>query len=560
MKEDSILEFHQVSFRYPGAEKDALCDLSVSVRRSEFLVVAGESGCGKSTLLSHMKKNHIPFGKGSGSMTYISGWGDRIEIEEMEDLESVSKIGFVGQDTDGQVVSDKVWHELSFGLENLGTPNDVMRRRTAEIAEFLGIKEIYEKNVSEISGGERQLVVLASVMAMNPEILILDEPINQLSPRAAREFMNVLRQINRELSTTIILSEQRLSSVFPYADRVLVMEAGRMIDILPPSQLGGLFETYKKEHGKNLAIFGAIPAASRIFLETAKNKEEGMPVSVREGRSWLQKEGPRIFAQQKKQEEVKKERLALEARELSFSYEKDVKVLKKLNLKVYEKSFLAIMGGNGSGKTTLLKCLAGILKPKVGKVKAVGNVAYLPQNPRSLFTEINAEEELAEVFVSYGTGESLKQEEIIKRVNQMLSDLELEDCRKQHPYDLSGGQAQRLALGKILLTDPNILLLDEPTKGLDAARKKTLAELLGRLQAQGKTIVMVSHDMEFAAEYASHCAFMFQGDIVTAAKKRSFFLENLFFTTETAIMTKGILPDCITVEDAVSAILGGAYE
>lgn len=215
MKEDSILEFHQVSFRYPGAEKDALCDLSFSVRRSEFLVVAGESGCGKSTLLSHMKKNHIPFGKGSGSMTYISGRGDRIEIEEMEDLESVSKIGFVGQDTDGQVVSDKVWHELSFGLENLGTSNDVMRRRTAEIAEFLGIKEIYEKNVSEISGGERQLVVLASVMAMNPEILILDEPINQLSPRAAREFMNVLRQINRELSTTIILSEQRLSSVFP---------------------------------------------------------------------------------------------------------------------------------------------------------------------------------------------------------------------------------------------------------------------------------------------------------------------------------------------------------
>ncbi|MBR3644819.1 MAG: ATP-binding cassette domain-containing protein [Lachnospiraceae bacterium] len=560
MKNENILEFDNVSFTYPGADAPAIENISFSVKKSEFVVISGKSGCGKSTLLSHMKKNHIPFGKGEGNMYFIHEDGTKTPIEELDDRISAAYIGFVGQDTEAQIVSDKVWHELSFGLENLGYPNAVMKRRTAEIAEFMGIKELYNKSTSKLSGGEKQLVVLASVMAMNPKLLILDEPINQLSPRAAEAFINALVHINRELSTTVVICEQRLADVIPYADRVLVMEQGRILGISEPAHLTDIFTEYKQKNSEEISIYNAIPAASRVFLKVDKSTEEPMPVSVREGRQWLIKylasEKPECEQKQlahsfNKKTDLKKEKSVV-IKDVTFSYDKsDKKTLDKLSVSVDKGSFLAIMGGNGSGKTTLMKCMAGILKAGSGKVKTFGKTAYLPQESKALFTEITVEDELAEVFDNFCGKKKISDKEIVLRVDEMLKLLDIEMCRKMHPYDLSGGQSQRLGLGKILLTEPDILLLDEPTKGLDAAFKDKFAQLLKRLQNEGKTIIVITHDMEFAAEYATHCAFMFNGDIVASDEKYTYFADNLFFTTEVSRITKGYINGCITVDDVV---------
>ncbi|MCR5837344.1 MAG: ATP-binding cassette domain-containing protein [Lachnospiraceae bacterium] len=595
----NIIEFDNVSFTYPGANKAAIKDITFEIRQSEFIVIAGKSGCGKSTLLSHMKKNHIPFGRGEGNMYFIDNANNesggipninsgRIPIEEMSDRDSAQKIGFVGQDIDSQIVSDKVWHELSFGLENLGYKNDVMRRRTAEIAEFMGIREIYRKKTEELSGGEKQLVALASVMAMNPKVLILDEPVNQLSPKAAKSFINALVQINRELSTTIVISEQRLSDVLPYADRVVVMQDGEIVDIKKPEELDVVFDEYRKKKGRELAIYNAIPAASRIYMNAEENfgkmpvnkKQCKMPVSVRQGREWIEslsEHGKLYFTEEHntsgKQNTSGKKNIAgkqniagnkeagncVTVRDISFSYAKDRKVIDKLSLNIEAGSFTVIMGGNGSGKTTLLKCISGILKTRSGKIYTDGKVAYLVQNPKALFTELTVEEELAEILTdNKKSDKNMKvNDQIINQVDEMLNLLEIEDCRKMHPYDLSGGQAQRLALGKVLLTQPDILLLDEPTKGLDGEFKEKLAQILKQLQSEGKTIVVITHDMEFAAKHATHCAFMFDGDIVASDEKYTFFCENMFFTTEVSRMTKGILEGCITVEDVQRRLAHG---
>lgn len=564
----NIIEFDNVSFTYPGASKPAIKNISFEIKQSEFVVIAGKSGCGKSTLLSHMKKNHIPFGKGDGDMYYVDESGEKISIEEIDDKVSAAQIGFVGQDINAQIISDKVWHELSFGLENLGYKNDVMRRRTAEISEFLGIRDLYRKKTEELSGGEKQLVVLASIMAMNPRVIILDEPINQLSPKAARNFINALIQINRELSTTIVISEQRLVDVLPYADRVVVMQEGEIIDIKPPCELAVVFEEYQKKTGNTLPIYNAIPAASRLYMKS-KTSENRMPVSVREGRVWLQsmaeegriertvvdreRLGNKEVKAVKENKNIKKEKtFCIKVKDISFAYSKEKKVLDKLSLEIEKESFFVIVGGNGSGKTTLMKCITGILKVWSGKINVTGKISYLAQNPKALFTELTVEEELAEVII-----DSLEKQEVINRVNEMLKLLDIEECRKMHPYDLSGGQAQRLALGKVLFTEPDILLLDEPTKGLDGEFKEKLADILKKLQSEGKTIVIITHDMEFAANHATHCAFMFDGDIVASDEKYSFFGENMFFTTEVSRMTKGIAENCITVNDVLDRISDG---
>lgn len=533
-----IIELKQVSFYYPEGVTPALTQIDLAVPAGGFVLVCGPSGSGKSTLLKHMKSSQIPFGKGTGELLFKGK-----DLETMELGESARSIGFVGQNPDNQIVTDTVWHELAFGLENLGVPVEEIRKRTAETAQYFGMTEWFRQPVEALSGGQKQMLNLASVMVMQPEVLILDEPTAQMDPIGARRFFHTLKGLQQEIGTTIILSEQRLEEVMPLAQDLVYMEKGQIVAQGPVQESLKILADYEKIKNKPLAMETSFPVALRVYIKSREKEEEIVPVSVGQGRQWLS--GKRVVTSEHK-ETYEETETVITVQGVDFSYEKGKKVLEHLDWQVKKGSIYGLLGGNGAGKTTLMKLICGILKPRRGKIKTNGTVRYLVQNPLSIFTEITAEDELA---VCCGRDP--------KAVEEMLEKMELTEFREQNPLDLSGGQQQRLALGKVLLTKPEILLLDEPTKGMDGGFKVKFGAMLGELKKQGITTVLVSHDMEFCAEYATYCGLMFDGEIISFGPTREFFAENVYYTTAAARMTRGILKDCLVAEDIMAALEKG---
>lgn len=567
MEQKAVLSCEHVSFCYPRQTDNAIEDISFSIGEAEFVVLCGQSGCGKTTLLRHFKKNQIPFGTGSGKLYYRGS-----DLETMDDRESAARIGFVGQNPDTQLVTDKVWHELAFGLENLGVPGEQIRRRTAEIAQYFGMESWFRRPVSELSGGQKQLLNLASVVIMQPDVLLLDEPTAQLDPIGTGRFLDTLRRLNRDLGTAVLLSEQRLEEVVPMADRVLIMHQGHLVADAVPGQCAAKLEAYERDHNEALPIASAMPVAVRVWKACHYRDEASSPVSIRQGKSWL---SDRVRKTGQPGDPIKSavsdrhpchtakravSETALFVDRLCFGYQKDQRVLEDFTMRVPKGMLYAVVGGNGSGKSTALKAIMGICKPRRGKVKAAGKIRFLAQNPKSLFTELTAAEELMAMLLPENGGAGLKEADRTQRVGEMLSYLELTAQREQNPMDLSGGQQQRLALGKLLLTEPDILLLDEPTKGLDGAFKEKLAEFLKDLCSKGKTVVLVSHDMEFCARYADQCGLLFDGQLISEGETRAFFRENVFYTTAAQRMSRGVCGDCLLAEDIVRALqeAGGA--
>lgn len=561
MEQKAVLSCEHVSFCYPRQTDNAIEDISFSIGEAEFVVLCGQSGCGKTTLLRHFKKNQIPFGTGSGKLYYRGS-----DLETMDDRESAARIGFVGQNPDTQLVTDKVWHELAFGLENLGVPGEQIRRRTAEIAQYFGMESWFRRPVSELSGGQKQLLNLASVVIMQPDVLLLDEPTAQLDPIGTGRFLDTLRRLNRDLGTAVLLSEQRLEEVVPMADRVLIMHQGHLVADAVPGQCAAKLEAYEREHNEALPIASAMPVAVRVWKACHYRDEANSPVSIRQGKSWL---ADHVRKTGQPGEPIKSavsdrhpchtakravSETALFVDRLCFGYQKDQRVLEDFTMRVPEGMLYAVVGGNGSGKSTALKAIMGICKPRRGKVKAAGKIRFLAQNPKSLFTELTAAEELMAMLLPENGGASLKEADRTQRVGEMLSYLELTAQREQNPMDLSGGQQQRLALGKLLLTEPDILLLDEPTKGLDGAFKEKLAEFLKDLCSKGKTVVLVSHDMEFCARYADQCGLLFDGQLISEGETRAFFRENVFYTMAAQRMSRGVCGDCLLAEDIIRAL------
>ena len=561
MEQKAVLSCEHVSFCYPRQTDNAIEDISFSIGEAEFVVLCGQSGCGKTTLLRHFKKNQIPFGTGSGKLYYRGS-----DLETMDDRESASRIGFVGQNPDTQLVTDKVWHELAFGLENLGVPGEQIRRRTAEIAQYFGMESWFRRPVSELSGGQKQLLNLASVVIMQPDVLLLDEPTAQLDPIGTGRFLDTLRRLNRDLGTAVLLSEQRLEEVVPMADRVLIMHQGHLVADAVPGQCAAKLEAYERDHNEALPIASAMPVAVRVWKACHYRDEASSPVSIRQGKSWL---ADHVRKTGQPGEPIKSavsdrhpchtakravSETALFVDRLCFGYQKDQRVLEDFTMRVPKGMLYAVVGGNGSGKSTALKAIMGICKPRRGKVKAAGKIRFLAQNPKSLFTELTAAEELMTMLLPENGGAGLKEADRTQRVGEMLSYLELTAQREQNPMDLSGGQQQRLALGKLLLTEPDILLLDEPTKGLDGAFKEKLAEFLKDLCSKGKTVVLVSHDMEFCARYADQCGLLFDGQLISEGETRAFFRENVFYTTAAQRMSRGVCGDCLLAEDIVRAL------
>lgn len=545
------IEFRGVSFCYPGCEKDALDRVDLQVEPSQFLVICGRSGCGKSTLLRQMKKSLIPFGDLRGEILYRGQ-----EIAQLDNRVGAQEIGFVQQNPDNQIVTDKVWHELAFGLESLGFPNQVIRRRVAEMASFFGIQTWFRKSVSELSGGQKQLLNLASIMAMQPRVLILDEPTSQLDPIASMEFLETLQRINRELGTTIILSEHRLEDVLPMADQAVVMEEGRVLIQDSVERAAA----YLGEH-KNV-MYQGLPAAMKVYAQV--NPEGRCPVTVREGRLWLNQLFPQgaektsAAALREEERPADSGETMVELEDVWFRYSRNGDdIVRGLSMEVKAGQLFCMVGGNGVGKSTTLKLVNGLLRPYRGKIRIRGRevqresarvgMGTLPQNPQALFTEITVEEELFEALSQEREKDAQKREE----VGEMLTLLSLTHLRKSHPYDLSGGEQQRLALGKILLLRPEILLLDEPTKGLDPYFKSVLADILRGLRERGVTVLMVTHDIEFAAEHADRCAMVFDGDVVSVDAPRPFFSGNSFYTTASNRMARALFPDAVTCQDVI---------
>jgi len=534
--------FKNVDFTYPEGEKKALRNISFTIQQGEFVILCGPSGCGKSTLLRHLKSCLTPHGLFSGEIRYQGKL-----LSEMSQREQAQQIGYVLQSPENQVVTDKVWHELAFGLESLGYDTPTIRRRVAEIAAFFGIENWFYKNVTELSGGQKQLLSLASVMAMQPGVLVLDEPTAQLDPIAAADFLELLGKINRELGTTIILTEHRLEEAFPFATRVIVMNEGAILCDDKPENVG----LQLKDKGSGM--FLAMPTAMRVWaaVETKLN----CPMTVRDGSSFLSRrvEEQALLPLAEKDSPAYRSDVTLECDDLWFRYEKDSPdVVKGFSLKLRKGEFYAVLGGNGAGKSTMLKVISGLRSAYRGDVRLHGKLGHLPQNPQTLFVKRTVREDLYEVF----RGNKIPKEQQDTEVARIVELCGLREFLDRHPYDISGGEQQRSALAKVLLTAPDILLLDEPTKGFDAEFKVTFALILRRLVARGVTILMVSHDVPFCAEYAHKCGLFFDGSIVAEGTPREFFSGNSFYTTPANRMARHLIPKAVTVADIIGCCGG----
>ena len=532
-----LFTIRDLTFSYPEQPQPALRSLSLTVERGEFLVLCGPSGCGKSTLLRQLKTVLAPHGRRTGELLL-----EGRPLDSLSQREQAERIGFVQQSPENQLVTDKVWHELAFGLESLGYDTPTIRRRVAEMASFFGIQTWFHKSVAELSGGQKQLLNLAAVMALQPSVLILDEPTSQLDPIAASDFLATLSRINRELGTTVILTEHRLEEAFGFASRVAVLEKGALFCTGTPAEVGAALKS------AGSAMFLAMPAAMRIW--SAVDSGAPCPVSVRDGRRWLLDYAAAHPLKALPEEGPPPETEALiSARELWFKYDQDrPDVVKGLSLEVRRGQLLALLGGNGTGKTTSLKLLAGLKKPWRGELEVRGTVGMLPQDPQTLFVRPTVREDLLEVLPR-----AERKDAALERVVSLCRLTELLD---RHPYDLSGGEQQRAALAKLLLRDPDILLLDEPTKGLDAEFKQSFGQILQTLLHSGVAILMVSHDIEFCAKYADRCALFFDGNIVTEGTPRAFFSGNSFYTTAANRMARELLPRAVTPEDVIVACGG----
>ncbi|MBR3000296.1 MAG: ATP-binding cassette domain-containing protein [Oscillospiraceae bacterium] len=546
----ALLRVEGLSFAYPNASIRALDQVDLQINKGEYIVLCGPSGCGKTTLLRQVKSGLEPAGAREGSIFYREQ-----PIEKLAELTAAAEIGFVQQNPDNQIVTDYVWHELAFGLENMGYSVPVIRRRVAEMAAFFGMETWFRSKTSELSGGQKQLMNLASALAMGPKLLILDEPTSMLDPLAARSLLQAVQRINRELGVAVLLTEHRLDEVFPVADRVVTMDKGRICSDGAPSELA---KELAESTDKSRIYFG-LPAAVRIFSELGS--VENLPLTVRDARQRLEMlVGQSAASAETKEpldvttpanannndqtpEHSSKAETVLEGKELWFRYnEKSADVLRGASIKLNMGELFCLLGGNGAGKTTILKILAGLAKPYRGKTKLAKDkkLCMLPQNARALFVADTAEKELLDS--SDGDKE---------KALQMAEKLELTPLLGRHPYDLSGGETQRLALGKLLLRNADVLILDEPTKGLDAYAKAELAKILKGLCADGVSILVVTHDVEFAAMYADRCALMFDGQLMSEGDPHDFFAGNRFYTTDANRIASEVFPEAITCEEVI---------
>ncbi len=537
-------EVKNLNFSYSGAKSLVLKNIDLKINQGEFVAICGKSGSGKSTLLRMLKPELTPKGTLDGEILFFGK--DKAELTQRQ---SAGNIGFILQNTQYQLATHTVRSELAFGLENLGLDSNIIRLRIAEITAYLSLESIISRNVNELSGGQRQLVCLGSVLAMHPKVIILDEPTAQLDPVAASNFLDTLYKLSTENGITVIITEHRLENVIPIADRVIIMEKGEIISDCAPQKISSeLFES-------NEFVNFSMPFSMKLHSVLKADTEVSLTVS--QGKQLLESKikNAEYTVPVKNERKLSKEN-AVEMKNVRYAYSNSGFVLNNMSISVKQGSFTAVMGANGAGKTTALSLMGGILECKAGKIKIFskdikkykaselynGVIALLPQKCESMFAGNTLREDLESVIKH----SAMPKDEIKNKINEVSDFMEIADLLDKHPYDISGGEMQRAALAMILLKNPKIILLDEPTKGLDNLFKRKLAEKIIKLCESGVTAVMVSHDTEFCAEYCDECAMIFDGTCVLQTNKYDFFSQNYFYTTAANKISRDIFDSAVT--------------
>ena len=491
-----IFSLKNLTFKYPNG-KLALDNINLSIKQGEYVLLCGKSASGKTTLLRSLKPVIAPHGEIGGNILYCGK-----DISSLSPNDSARQIGFVFQNPDNQIVCDTVWHELTFGLESLGMPQEKMRLKVAETASFFGLTDLLDRKISTLSGGQKQQVALAGVAITAPKVLLLDEPTSSLDPIAASEFLQLIRRVNRELGTTVIITEHRLENVFEEADKVVILNSGKIDCVLPPRQCAEQLMKNKS------AMIYSLPAPAQIAYKCGEYINP--PLNVREGRQWIDNHDALI----KKTIDFSTYcgNTAVQLKNVWFRYEKSSPdVLRGLSLDIPSGCVFAIVGGMGTGKSTILSLISKQNKPYRGKVITDAKCSYLPQDPTLLI-------------------------------------------KSDDDFELSGGELQLKAFERIMSLDADILLLDEPTSGCDALIKIKLGMRLKEAAKSGKTIVIVSHDIDFCAEYADICAMPGDGVIASVGETHKFLAGNDFYTTSANLITRHVYPYAVTNDEAATLI------
>ena len=549
-----LIRFNDFSFEYSNNEK-IFSKLNLTVNRGDFVLFCGPSGCGKTTLLMNLKNEIKPIGNEEGIIYY-----DGENIRQLSKEKSARDIGFLFQNPENQFVCDTVIQEISFSLENMGIPTEEIRTRIAEISTFFSLDKLLYKKVDELSGGQKQLVNLCSLLVLKPKVLLLDEPTSQLDPIASYDFLSILRRLNEEFSITILMTEHRINNVFPFIDKAVFIEEGVIAYNNHPREI--CLETCN-----NPIFSNYLPSTALIhflFKEYYSfSQDRIVPLSIREGLNDMYEMNQemlnnskntfydeykllneKILNETKSGAKIDKNKAIFKCENLWFGYNKNQVIIKGVSFEIKEGEFISILGGNGTGKSTLLQLLVKILKPIKGKVKHDKKIklGYVHQNPMIHFrfetSEINSENK--EIIMDK------------KEKKDLIEFFEIENLLKKHPYDCSGGEQQKIAIVKSLLRKPDILFLDEPTKGLDPIFKKNLGDKFQKLQKNGLSIVMVTHDIDFAADYSSRSFLIFDGKIQVDTTPKDMFYNNNFYTTFVNRMVKNYIPNCVTLKDLKS--------
>lgn len=540
----ALLTLSSLNFTYAGSTSPALKNVSLTVNEGDFILLCGNSGCGKTTLMRLIKPQLAPNGKLDGEILF-----DGRPLSSLTDREAACGIGYVMQNPETQIVTDTCISELAFGLQSLGMDSAAISAKIGEVAGFFGIGDRYGEKTHTLSGGQKQLLSLASVMAMKPSLLLLDEPTSQLDPVAAREFLGCLKKLNDELGITVIVSEHRLDEVFPLANRVVMLENGSVLLDDTPENMGRRLRSLPNGDSKRIEL----PTPLRIYRALGGSCDA--PLTVKDGRAYIA-EGMKGKTPANEAFPESPERTdAVSLRDIYFSYEKDKPILDGLCLDIKKGELLCILGGNACGKTTLQKLICGLIKPTHGEMYIDGRrvrggrqkgVVYLPQNPLAVFTG----ESVDECFADLASATDMPKSTLSERKGMLLEAFGLTSLADRHPYDLSGGEQQRAAIALSLLSDPAVLLLDEPTKGQDALCKEALAAILHRLTESGKTVVITTHDLDFAAENGDRAALIYGGRIVSVDEATRFFAANDYYTTAAARMTRPFFKTAVTANRA----------
>ena len=603
----ALIEFNNFSFAYmnsDGTESEvkSLDSINLEIDYGDFVLLCGPSGCGKTTLLTNLKKELMPAGRRSGEIKF-----NGTRIIDMDEISSACDIGYLFQNPDSQIVTDTVIQEIAFPLENIGLPTEEIRNRISEIVAFFGINDILHKNVNELSGGQKQLVNLCSLLVLRPHVLLLDEPMSQLDPIASYEFLSIVRRLNEEFSITVIMSEHKADSIFPFIDKAVFLKDGKIEFVDNAHNICSeviddeIFENY-------------LPAVTKIYNSLSVKYPSliklNTPLSIREGRRCLNTihddlikisnddvdsinlNHDNLHITNKKYHSQEKsgilDKISLGGNKnalinmngIYFAYEKGNLILKNVDFELEKGDFVSLIGGNGVGKSTFLQLLVGILKPIKGKVKYKKGIkrAYVHQNPMIHFSKDNVKEEFLESILeskllqnnsvgfnkeTYDDLLKMSNEEFIEsdvlnglefdsiefKFKELIEFFDICDLIDKHPYDCSGGEQQKIVIVKALLQNADVLVLDEPTKGLDPISSKNLANILNSLRDNGITILMTSHDLDFVANNCMRCLMLFDKDIQIDDDPKVIFAENNFYTTFVNRMVKDYVPEIVTLDD-----------